>query len=155
MSQNFEGDLLLAETLDGGDVQIENGLFVSDKQFSTAVYLSLFGGNESDNGKGNNNNQFWGNILRDTKENEKLRSRFHHIITGLPMSVKNIKEAESAAAMDLQWFIDDKIADVVKVYGRSTGKNRFNIKVEILKDKMNIFENEYFLLWGAGDGATL
>ena len=155
MNQNFEGDLMLVETLDGGDVQIENGLLVSDKQFSTAVYLSLFGGNSTDNGKGNNNNQFWGNVLRDTRESEKLRSRFQYVTTGLPMSVKNIKEAEKAAAMDLQWFIDEKIADVINVYGYSTGKNRFNLKVEILKDKNNIFENEYFLLWGAGDGATV
>jgi phage gp46-like protein len=155
MNQNFEGDLLLVETLDGGDVQIENGLFVSDKQFSTDVYLSLLGGNTNDNGKGNNNNQFWGNLLRDTKESEKLRSRFQYVTTGLPMSVKNINEAEKAAAMDLQWLIDEEIADVINIYGYSTGKNMFNLKVKILKDKNKIFENEYFLLWGAGNGATV
>jgi len=155
MLQNFEGDLLLSETLDGGDVEIENGLLVSDKQFSTAVYLSLFGGNKLDNGKTNSVNQFWGNLLSDTTESEKLRSRFQYIITGLPMSVKNIKEAEKAAYMDLQWFIDEKIADVINIFGQAPGKNRFNLRVEILKDINLIFENEYFLLWGAGDGATV
>ena len=155
MLQNFEGDLLLVETLDGGDVEIENGLFVSDKQFSTAVYLSLFGGNKLDNGKTKSVNQFWGNLLRETTENEKLKSRFQFIITGLPMSVKNIKEAEKAAAIDLQWFIDEKIADVIDINGRATGKNMFSLRVKILKDKNNIFDNEYFLLWGGGDGTTV
>jgi len=153
--QNFEGDLLLYETLDGGDVSVENGLFVSDRQFNSAVYLSLFGGNKTDNGKTNSKNQFWGNYLNGVTDSEKLRSRFQFIITGLPMSVKNIREAEQAAAIDLQWFIDEKIADEIFINGRATGKNRFNLKVEILKDKNNIFENEYFLLWGAGNVETV
>ena len=153
--QIFQGDILLRETLDGGDIAIENGLFVSDKQFSTAVYLSLFGGNKNDNGKVNNNDEYWLNYLSDITESEKLRSRFQFIIDGLPMSVKNIREAEKAAAMDLQWFIDEKIADEIFTYCQTTGKNRFNLKVEILKDKKDIFKNEYFLLWGAGDGDSV
>jgi len=155
MFQNFEGDLLLADTLDGGNVEIDNGLFVSDEQFSTAVYLSLFGGNKLDNGKTSSVNQYWGNLLRNATESEKLRSRFQYIVTGLPMSVKNIKEAEKAAAMDLQWFIDEKIADVLDIAGRSTGKNMFSLRVKILKGKNNIFDNEYFLLWGEGNGTTI
>jgi len=153
--QNFEGDLLLGETLDGGDVSIEDGLFMSDKQFSTAVYLSLFGGNKTDSGKVNNKNEYWYNLLSDITENEKIRSRFQHIITGLPMSVKNIKEAEKAAVMDLQWFITEKIADEIMVYGQAVGKNRFKTTIKILKDKNTIFENEYFLLWGDGNGDSV
>jgi hypothetical protein len=55
--QTFEGDLLLEDTPDGGDIRIENNLFVSDRSFNTAVYLSLFGGNKDDNGKVKNNEQ--------------------------------------------------------------------------------------------------
>jgi phage gp46-like protein len=153
--QNFEGDLLLYETNDGGDTSIENGLFISDKQFSTAAYLSLFGGNKTDNGKVNNTDEYWGNYLNDITESEKLRSRFQYITTGLPMSVKNIKEAEKAAIMDLQWFIKENIADEVTAYGQAIGKNRFKLIIEILKDKNTLFKNEYFLLWGGGNGDTL
>jgi len=153
--QNFEGDLLLYETLDGGDVLIENGLFISDKQFSTAVYLSLFGGNKTDSGKVKNSDEFWGNFLNDITESEKLRSRFQYITTGLPMSVKNIKEAENAALMDLQWFINENIADEITAYGQAVGKNRFKIIIKILKDKNTIFENEYFLLWGDNNGESI
>ena len=153
--QHFEGDLLLFETIDGGDVFVENGLFVSDRQFNSAVYLSLYGGNKTDNGKTNSRDQFWGNFLEGITESEKLRSRFQFIITGLPMSVKNIREAEQAAVIDLQWFIDEGIADQIFTTGRATGKNRFNLKVEILKDMNTLFENEYSLLWGAGNGGIV
>lgn len=151
----FEGDILLVDTLDGGDVVIENGLFVSDKQFSTAVYLSLFGGNKDDNGKGEKKDEWWGNKIAGITESEKLRSRFQNITTGLPMTVKNIKEAELAAKMDLKWLINEKIADEIVVYGQATGKNKFNLTVEILKDKLKIFKDEYSLLWGAGYGDSV
>jgi len=153
--QLFEGDILLYESIDGGEVSLESGLFIPDKQFSTAAYLSLFGGNKSDSGKVNNRNEYWCNFLDNIAESEKYRSRFQHIITGFPMTVKNIKDAETAAYMDLQWFINEGIADYIFVYGQATGKNRFNLRVQILKDKLTIFENEYSLLWGTGDVNTL
>ena len=151
---DFEGDLLLYDTPDGGDIQIENGLFVSEKKFSTAVYLSLFGGNKDDPAKVKNNKEWWGNLLNITK-NEKLRSRFQNIIFGLPMTVKHIHEAEMAAAMDLNWFIKEKIADEINVYGQAIGKNRFNLKVEIKKDILTLFESTYSLLWGVGSGGSV
>jgi phage gp46-like protein len=153
--QNFQGDILLYETVDGGEVAVENGLFIADKQFSTAVYISLFGGNKTDAGKVNNKNQFWGNVLSGVSESEKLRSRFQFILMGLPMSVKNIREAEAAAVLDLKWLIDEKIADDVTAYGQAVGKNRFNLTVNILKDKSTIFESVYSLLWGVGYGESV
>jgi phage gp46-like protein len=152
--QNFEGDLLLYDTPDGGEVALESGLFVSDKQFSTAVYLSLFGGNEEDPGKVKNNQEWWGNLL-DVSESEKLKSRFQYIVSGLPMTVKNIKEAETAAQLDLQWFISEKIADEIYIYGQATGKNRFNLTVEIMKDTRSIFKNVYSLQWGVDNGGSV
>jgi len=154
--QDFEGDLLLRDTPDGGDVIIENGLFVSDKKLSTAVYLSLFGGNKEDTGKiENDDKEWWGNKLTGISKSEKIRSRFQNVITGLPLSVKNIKEAELAAKTDLKWLIDEKIADNITTYGQTTGKNKFKLTVEILKDKLKIFDDEYFLLWGADYGESV
>jgi phage gp46-like protein len=151
----FEGDALLVETVDGGELSIENGLFVSDTQFSSAVYLSLLGGNQDDPGKVENNKTWWGNFLDSVEKNEKLVSRFQAIITGLPMTVKNIREAESAAELDLQWFIDEKIADEITATIRSTGKHEFNLTIEILKDVRTVFENTYSLQWGVTNGDTL
>jgi phage gp46-like protein len=152
---NFEGDVLLFATVDGGELAIENGLFVSDKQFSSAVYLSLFGGNQDDPGKVKNNKGWWGNCLDSVTINEKIVSRFQSIIIGLPMTIKNIREAEAAAELDLKWFKDEKIADEINVSIKSTGKHEFSLTVEILKDVSNVFENTYALQWGGNNGNTL
>jgi phage gp46-like protein len=144
----FEGDALLFETVDGGELALENGLFVSDTQFSSAVYLSLFGGNQDDPGKVGNNKTWWGNYLDSVTKNEKMVSRFQAIITGLPMTVKNIREAETAAELDLQWFKDEKIADEITATIKSIGKHEFYLTIEILKDVRTIFENIYSLQWG-------
>jgi phage gp46-like protein len=151
----FEGDALLFETVDGGELAIENGLFVSDTRFSSAVYLSLLGGNQDDPGKVENNKTWWGNRLDSVTKNEKLVSRFQAIITGLPMTVKNIREAEAAAELDLQWFKDEKIADEINATIKSTGKHEFNLTIEILEDITTIFENTYSLQWGVNNGDTL
>jgi phage gp46-like protein len=147
---DFQGDLLLIDTVDGGDVVIENGLFKGDRAFSTAVYLSLFGGSKDDTGKIKTNKTWWGNTLEGTSEAEKMVSRFQNIISGLPLSVKNVKAAENAAVLDLAWFIDLGIADKVEVEARTGEKSRFFITVKILKDKNTLFENSYSLLWEAG-----
>jgi phage gp46-like protein len=150
--QIFEGDLLDRNDVDGGDFVLENGLFVSDVGFNNAVKYSLLGGNKEDSGKIVNNKTWWGNLVDDINENEKLVSRFQNIITGLPMSVKNIREAETAAKLDLQWFKDEGIVDKINISGMATGKNNFVLNVEMLKEGSAVFKNRYALLWEVKDG---
>jgi phage gp46-like protein len=148
--QNFEGDLLLEDTQDGGDISIENDLFVNDRTFKTAVYLSIFGGNKEDNGKVKNNKTWWGNTLSGTPENEKLISRFQAVIFGLPMTTKNIESAENAASLDLKWVIDEGVADKVEVSGNAVSRNKFILSVEIKASGKSIYENTFSLFWKAG-----
>jgi phage gp46-like protein len=148
--QAFEGDLLLEETLDGGDIRIENDLFVSDRSFNTSVYLSLFGGNKDDTGKIKNNKTWWGNILEGTAENEKLVSRFQAIIFGLPMTTKNIQDAETAATLDLNWLVKEGAADKIIATGRATGRNKFALTVQILSGGNSIHQNTFSLFWKSG-----
>jgi phage gp46-like protein len=148
--QNFEGDLLLEDTPDGGDIQIEHDLFMNDKSFNTAVYLSLFGGNKEDSGKVKNKNTWWGNTLPGISENEKIISRFQAVIFALPMTTKNIQEAESAARIDLQWTIDEGIGDQIIITGQAITRNKFNLTVNILLEKQSIYNNTFSLLWQAG-----
>jgi phage gp46-like protein len=148
--QDFEGDLLLTDTADGGDVIIFEGLFQSDRSFDTAVYLSLFGGNKSDSGKVKNNKTWWGNTLRGTSENEKLVSRFQNVICGLPMTTKNILEAEDAARLDLQWIIEEGMADKIEAAGRALSHNRFALKVHITTGGKDIYSHTFALFWEAG-----
>jgi phage gp46-like protein len=148
--QNFEGDLLLMETPDGAEMVIENDLFVCDRSFNTAVYLSLFGGNKDDNGKVRNNKTWWGNTLPGTAENEKLVSRFQAVISGLPMTTKNIQEAEGAASLDLKWITDEGIAEKIIVSGRAVTRNKFTLHIDIQSGGKSIYENIFSLFWKAG-----
>jgi phage gp46-like protein len=148
--QDFEGDLLLMETEDGGEVQIENDLFVCDRSFNTAVYLSLFGGNKDDNGKVKNNKTWWGNTLPGIAEHEKFVSRFQAVISGLPMTTKNIQEAEAEANLDLKWIADEGIAEKITVSGRAVSRTGFALHIDIQAGGKSIYENTFSLFWKAG-----
>ena len=149
--QVFEGDLLLVDTPDGGDIVIQDGFFVNDNAFNNAVYLSLFGGNKEDNGRVQNNNEWWGNKL-PANSAERMTSRFQAIIFGLPMTTKHIIEAENAASLDLAWLIEEGIGEEIRVDGRVIDgkRNIFNLRIDILSFGSSIYSNTFSLFWGAG-----
>jgi len=147
---DFQGDLFLEDTPDGGDIRIENDFFVNDRSFNTAVYLSIFGGNKDDNGKVKNKKTWWGNTLDGVSENEKLVSRFQAVIISMPMTSKNIAEALGAAALDLQWIKDEGIGDEVIVTGSAIARNKFTLKINILAKGKSIYDNNFALFWKAG-----
>ena len=147
---NFEGDVLLIETPDGGDVVIEDGLIKPCKDFSTAVYLSLFGGNKDDAGTVKNRHTWWANTLKETPETEKVVSRFQAVITGLPLSVKNIRKAEIAAALDFERLTNEGVADGIIADGKTKGKNTFVLGVEVKSKGQQLYQKEFALLWGHG-----
>lgn len=147
---DFEGDVLLIETPDGGDIVFESGLVKPCKDFSTAVYLSLFGGNKEDAGTVKNRYTWWANTLKETQENEKMASRFQAVITGLPLSVKNIRKAEAAALLDLGWLKSDGAADEIIAAGKTKGKNTFMLSVEVKSKGQQLYQEEFALLWRHG-----
>lgn len=147
---DFAGDVLLIETPDGGDIVLEGGLVKPCKDFSTAVYLSLFGGNKDDAGTVKNRHAWWANALKETPETEKMISRFQAVITGLPLSVKNIRKAETAAALDLEWLKSEEIADEIIAAGKTKGKNTFMLSVELKSKGRQLYQKEFALLWRHG-----
>jgi phage gp46-like protein len=147
--QDFKGDVLLVETPDGGDFVMEDGLIMADTNYSTAMYLSLFGGNKDDSGVVKTNKTWWGNTLRDTKKNEKLISRFQYVIRSMPLTVKNIKRAEDAAVLDLAWMVEEELVDKVEAGGSTQGKNRFHLDINLIKLGTSIFEYGFNTIWGA------
>jgi len=148
--QNFEGDLLLADTPDGGNISIENDLFVCDRAFRTAVYLSLFGGNKEDSGKVKNKKTWWGNSIPGVNENEKLVSRFQAGIAGMPMTTKNIQEAENCARLDLRWIIDEGIGNEIEISGSAATRNKFALAVNIRANGESVFKETFTTLWEVG-----
>jgi phage gp46-like protein len=147
--QDFEGDVLLMETPDGGDFIMQDGLIMADNNYSTAIYLSIFGGNKDDSGVVKTNKTWWGNTLSGVKKNEKLISRFQNIIRSMPLTVKNIKRAEDAAVLDLAWMVEEGLADKVEASGSTQGKNRFHLEINLIKSGKNIFEYSFNTIWGA------
>ena len=147
---DFAGDVLLIETPDGGDIVLEDRLVKPCKDFSTAVYLSLFGGNKDDAGTVKNRHTWWANTLKETPENEKMVSRFQAVIAGLPLSVKNIRKAETAAALDLEWLKNEGVADEIIADGKTKGKNTFVLRVEVKNKGQRLYEKEFALLWEHG-----
>ena len=69
----FAGDVLLSGTDGMGNIVIEDGLIKDCRNFSTAVYLSLFGGNARDSA-GRENETWWGNLIPGTKNPSPIQS---------------------------------------------------------------------------------
>ena len=142
---DFEGDVLFTDTNDGGVLTVEDGLILCDKTFKTAVYLSLFGGNFEDDGV---TTEGFGacNVVEDKT---KMVSKFQNIICSLPMTSKNLKLAEDAACSDLQWLIDDGIADEVTVKGKIKDVKNADFEINALKSGENILSTTYGVEWEA------
>lgn len=149
MAEEFGGDVLLFDTQDGAEITIFNGLISMDKGFNSAVYLSLFGGDKDDTGEVVNNNTWWGNKIQNISENEKLVSRFQAFITSVPLISKNVKLAEGKVIQDLQWMIDDGIADSIEAEIQVVGRKDINLKIVIAKFGEVIEAGNYSLQWGA------
>lgn len=147
MREEFGGDVYLYDTQDGSEIEIKNGLVMADEGFRTAVYLSLFGGNSDDTGEVINNETWWGNCLDNLSENEKLIGRFDAYVKSVPMTSRNIVVAEEKAKQDLQWIIDDGIADSVEVEITSGEKNKINLSVKIGKAGEILEAGNYSLQW--------
>lgn len=145
---NDRGDVLLFTTLDGAEINVKNGILEMTDGFETAVYLSLLGGNFDDDGtEATKKNEWWGNKLEDNNPERKLISRYQNIIYGLPATPANLQKLEEAAKLDLQWFITEKIADIVNINIRLLEKNRIDNEIEILKDQKKLFETKFSLNW--------
>ncbi len=124
-------DVLLRQTNDGGDITIEHGLILMSEGLETAVYLSLFGGNEDDPAGSDTAQQWWGNLL-DVEPERHYRSETQHLVRSLPAIPFNLRRIEQAAARDLQWLIDTGTAQSVTVEATIPAANRVRIGLVII-----------------------
>ena len=81
-----QGDVLLVQTDDGGDITVENGLVEMTGGIGTTVYLSLFGGDED-------GLTWWGD--------DSYTSNLQIALTTLPLITGNLVRFEQAAELDL------------------------------------------------------
>jgi len=128
--QNQQGDVTLFQTTDEGDIEVRDGLVEMGGGLETAAYLSLFGGNEDDDGLAGNNKNWWGN-LGEIDPAKQYRSETQNLLRGVPATSGNLRRIEDAASRDLSWFVSERVASSVTVSASMPGVNRIKITVDI------------------------
>jgi len=125
-----QGDVLLCQTNDDGDIEVIDGLVTMTGTFSTAAYLALFGGNEDDTGLSGSAETWWGNL----SENEPARryvSETQNLLQSIPPTSNNLLRIEDAAKRDLSFFLTGSIASSVEVSAALSGVNQVKIIIDI------------------------
>ncbi len=124
-------DVLLRHTPDGGEIDFINGQPVLADGVATAVYLSLFGGNEQDSGlEGDEAKQWWGNFT-EIEPSRRYRSETQFLLRTLNATPANAARIEEAAVRDLAWMTEAGIALAVSVFTSMPARNTISIAVEV------------------------
>lgn len=100
----YTGDALFAPCPEGGDMQFDNGEPLRGGGLSNAVYISIAGGNDLDDGLPNSRLQYWGNFI-ETDEARHVRSRTLTLARQLPLVSANLLRIENAVLEDTAWLI--------------------------------------------------
>jgi phage gp46-like protein len=142
-----QGDVLLFQTVDGGDININNGIVEMSGGLETAAYLSLFGGNEDDDGRDDNDANWWGNLL-ENETSKQYRSETQFLLQAFPVNSSSILRLESANKRDLAWFVSDAVASSVDSDVTIPGVNKINMDIDIdaigQESSFNFLENWKF-----------
>lgn len=120
------GDVYLFQTNNDGDIKVSDGIVQLSSGLDTAVYLSLFGGNEDDDGL-TETLTYWGNL----GEVDKYVSETQFLLQSIPATSNNLKRIDVAVNNDLKWLLTLKIASTVEVDVSIVGLNRVNINIDI------------------------
>ncbi len=131
---NYQGDVNLLQTLENGDICVENGIIEMSGGLTTAVYLSIFGGNVQDDGRDDNALQWWGNFL-DTDVECNYRSETQYLLRSIPATPANLSRIEDAVNRDLAWMITTGAARSVDVSATMPGINEIKVKIRIDGDQ--------------------
>ncbi len=144
MGTTQQGDVLIYETADGGEINVADGLVEMSGGLGSAAFLSMFGANELDDGSERSAFQWWGN-LAETQPERRYRSETQYVINTCPPIPANLIKIEDAAKRDLQWFLDVGAATSVGVSASMPGVNRVTIAVNIDADRVFTYTEN----WGA------
>ncbi len=123
-------DVLLFQTDDDGDIEIEMGLVTLTDTPETMAYLCLFGGNEQDDGRDKNPATWWGNV-EETDPQRRYISETQHLLRSLPAVPFNLRRIEDAVRRDLAVFTSSGIAKSVEAAASIPALNRVLIVINI------------------------
>lgn len=123
-----QGDVLLRQTNDDGDIEAENGLITMTAGLDTMAYISLFGGQS----------QWWGD-LAETDPDIVTPSETEQALENLPAVPASLRRVEQAARRDLAVFINKSVANRVDVVASipTVDQIKLNITIEAQGAEMN------------------
>ena len=143
---SFEGDVLLFNTQDGGNIEFINGQPLMTGGFETMIYLLLFGGNVEDDGLSGNKKTWWGNI-DETNPSHRYISRFQNLMRGIPLISSNLRRLEEAALADLEVFKTEKIAAEVTAVASIPALNTLLLVINVNSAQGENTEVKYLINW--------
>jgi len=128
-TQRQQGDVLLYQSFDGGELAIEGGVVQMTQAHETMAYLALFGSNELDDGSESTAHlQWWGN--EGEPPEYQYRNKFNSLLYGVPLNSENLLEMQAAAQSDLDVAFAG-IADSVEVALSITQPKRVKVSIQI------------------------
>ena len=127
-----DGDVLLYQTNDDGDITVENGLVTMSGGLETSAYLSLFGGNEQDDGRKDSPQQWWGNLGEEPEK--QYRSETQYLLRSIPAIPANLRRLEDAAVRDLGWFVSEGVATSISATASMPAPSRVKLLITIEAD---------------------
>lgn len=122
-------DVLLFQTPDGGEITFVNGEPKGVVGPESAVFLSLFGGNEEDSGSDGDKPRMWWGSVEESDPAKRYRSELQHVLLGLPITPANLKRAEDAAGRDLAWMVETGYATFVSAVARMPALNTVTLDI--------------------------
>lgn len=136
-----QGDVLLVQTDDDGEITVENGITTMSGGLETAAYLSMFGGNEDDDGSDGNPSNWWGN-LDENEISRQYRSETQNLLQAVPATAANLLKIEAAAGRDLAWLVEVGAATDITVLATIPALNRVKLTIDIEgDDTLEFLEN--------------
>jgi len=134
-------DVLFFHTPDGGDIHVDGAGVRTCNGLQTAVYISLFGGNDAGGG-------WWGNALEGS-EVGRVRPQTQEILRALPLTSGNLPRLLAAVEADLQWIVDAGHVEGISATVAASGLNRVEIGVKVYMTSGNE-EFKFSEVWETG-----
>lgn len=151
----FEGDIKIVPDsgmIELADIQMADRDLLRDPGFETAILMSLFTNRRADPDdilpdNTDDKEGWWGDILNEDGDQDGSRlwliGRHKNTTEVLPRAEEYITEA-------LQWMVDDKIADKVKVTINRLDMMSIQFSIEIYRPlKSNTITYKYYYNWEA------
>lgn len=143
-------DIALHETLNGGDIAIQNGDIYTTNAIWTQIYLALFGGNieqstADDLADDAQRFDFWGNQFLQNDPDEQLNSLTERTLNEVALNSAGRLAIQRAVETDLDYL---RKVGTVSVDVSIPGLNTVQIDITITEpDRLN--ETQYRIIWRA------